>query len=569
MDAISIAKIIENVNKQRGLLFKPIPSCSVKYEAEYSGEIDNFGIFKIGFTKHFPLQIPDIYHEDAKEDFLHTDSLGKLCLVNTSSILIDVDNPSQLVIDCIDRAIEIVNIHPDSNEYQDELQREFFSYWGDDDRTVITSILDTTDVDFKEYPIMQIKNTWVLAQSQQEAAVFLNNTLNISINGDYGILQALVIKLKEGSKIPTPFGKQKWISIRQYIEKNSNPSVKSRFQRYVDQRIRNKFLVLVLILPSKYGDIMFGFCISFKNPKLLPMKYSLVNSISLIDVLRRDYDYLLNRCGAAPSIKSKQVLLLGCGSIGGFVANNLCQMGVTIMDILDRDVLTSENVHRHILGFESLNKYTKNKADLMKQYLEDKYAFVDIDSLNYVDRDVLSFLSEPSKLSNYDLIISALGEPTVHLEINKLLLQHNIHTPFIICFNEPLGIGGHVILANMEANSCLRCLYTDAVSGELIPFRGSFVMPEQHFNRSLSGCSGSFVPYSVLDSQQTAISTSRIAIEVLEGKLMHNQVRSWKGAAGSLLSQGYKLSPVYEDLEGDFRIVDNFHNDMCPYCRGK
>ena len=197
----------------------------------------------------------------------------------------------------------------------------------------------------------------------------------------------------------------------------------------------------------------------------MPIKASRSRTVLQVNVIRRDYDFLLSRCGASPSLKDKRVLLLGCGSVGSFLANNLCQMGITQLDILDKDTFSADNVYRHFMGFEAVKqKATLYKSDLLRNILSEKYAYLDIDSLNYIDRTVESaILENPNRLFQYDLIISALGEPTLNLAINDLLMTHQISVPFIVCFNEPYGIGGHVITTNISNESCLRCFYTDPI----------------------------------------------------------------------------------------------------------
>lgn len=62
-------------------------------------------------------------------------------------------------------------------------------------------------------------------------------------------------------------------------------------------------------------------------------------------------------------------------------------------------------------------------------------------------------------------------------------------------------------------------------------------------------CSSAFVEYSVLDSQQTAIMTSRLIIDVLKGKCELTRLVSWIGSAEKLKSEGFQTSDYFYDLE--------------------
>lgn len=234
--------------------------------------------------------------------------------------------------------------------------------------------------------------------------------------------------------------------------------------------------------------------------------------------------------------------------------------------------MSVENVYRHLLGFDVAIK-RKYKADLVKEFLEKQYPSVEIDSLNFIDRSVESFIQDVQRLKNYDLIISALGEPTVNLEINRILYGNYINVPFVVCFNEPYGIGGHVIAINNSSGGCLRCMYTDLISNDLVPFRASLVAPGQSFKKSLSGCAGSFVEYSALDSQQTALLTVRLSLEVLTGQCKESTLISWIGSADNLINNGFEVSEYYEHISGQSYcniIKKNIPiNERCPICSEK
>lgn len=286
-------------------------------------------------------------------------------------------------------------------------------------------------------------------------------------------------------------------------------------------------------------------------------------------ITRVDKEYLLMRGGSTDSLQNKNILLLGCGSVGGFIANDLCQSGVCSVDILDKDILSADNVYRHFLGFDMLKlDIYENKADLMKQKLESMYPYVDIDSLSFVNRTVEALLDEPNRLNAYDLIISALGEPTINLAINEVLRNHAIRTPFICAFNEPYGIGGHAVAVNIENDSCLQCLYTDVSSSELVSFRGSLVQPGQNFKKSYAGCGGAFVPYSGLDSQQTAITATRLAIDIFAGNITQNTICSWFGDDQSIITQGYATSAFYKQnrTSGYSSRMSVFPSKHCNLC---
>lgn len=163
-----------------------------------------------------------------------------------------------------------------------------------------------------------------------------------------------------------------------------------------------------------------------------------------------------------------------------------------------------------------------------------------------------------------------MGEPTLNLKINRILRENDYRVPFICSYNEPYGIGGHAILTNTaNGEGCLECLYTNIDSSELRENRISLVKEGQNFKKNISGCGGSYVPYSALDSQQTAIHTVRLAISVLRGELAENCVITWFGDDEQILSQGFITSEYYQNNKDRVKIKCGIKkNPFCKVCKG-
>ena len=51
---------------------------------------------------------------------------------------------------------------------------------------------------------------------------------------------------------------------------------------------------------------------------------------------------------------NKKVVIIGLGSVGSFVANNLSKMGIAKLLLIDPDFLTVDNISRHYLGMDSV-----------------------------------------------------------------------------------------------------------------------------------------------------------------------------------------------------------------------
>ena len=562
-------RLIDGLNEKRGVSFSEDDeekTFSGRIRLENGSEVD----LKIVFPSLFPLKLPVFYVKTNGLEYLHTDSTGKMCLFEESSILLNQNDELGILLECFDKALWILSISRKSMEYQSEIKREFDAYWSSISKWNVYSSIDTDSISYSEKIISCVENKYILTESKDDGKFLLYNYFNVNRKAEFFSKECLIVRLRANSSLPK-IAEVKWRDIRNYITSNISSSHKRRFKDYCKTKIKKTTKYIILVLPSDRGDILFGYQINVRNKRYIRFDNCINAEVEPLYITRIDKEYLLERAGTDSDIHEKKVLLLGCGSVGGFIAENMCAAGIGSLDLLDDDVFRTENVHRHLLGIDAaLVKPSKNKADILKEKLEEKYLHTDIDPLNFKDRSAECFISDIKRLEHYDLIVSALGEPTLNLEINKLLYENHLRVPFVICFNEPYGIGGHVIICNITRNSCLRCLYTDIISSDLVEYRGSFVESGQSFKKNISGCGGAFVPYSRLDSQQTAIVATRLIIDALKGKVTENTVKSWVGEKNQLKDAGKKESNYYNgQTPGSIVAMHIENNSNCPICGEK
>ena len=537
---------IDNLNRERRVFFTKTT------EDVYLGEVAVDGEkvrLSIDLGHGFPSTFPIISVVDSKRFVPHTSS-GKICLFNEDSVMIKKDVPDQLLLDSYDRAIDVLKMDPATQK--EEVFREFLAYWGNKSKNnylLYTNLSAAKMHEFQEYCVIGDKvNQLVLSDTIEESRALLINHMGCKTSEvEHYKIPCFRIRLRTSS-LPKMNEKFTWRNIRSYIFDNITGSQKRRFKQMLSEELSVVNRMILLTIPSTYGDQYACIWLYHNSQKRKSALRNILNcQVEAVTTFRIDPQYMLARGGAETNIMEKSVLLIGCGSVGGFLAENLCQCGVGTLDILDKDIISVDNVHRHVLGFDDAIT-RKYKADLLKKQLDSRFPYVDVDSLSFADRSAETLIREPSRLLHYDLVVSATGNPTLDLEINDILHKLDNAPSFVICFNEPYGIGGHAV-AVLKKGGCLRCLYSDPISGELSEFQASFVKEKQSFSKTISGCSSAFVEYSVLDSQQTAIIASRLIIDVLNGKCKCSRMISWVGSAERLRHEGYQTSVYYDDLE--------------------
>lgn len=68
-------------------------------------------------------------------------------------------------------------------------------------------------------------------------------------------------------------------------------------------------------------------------------------------------------------LNKANIILLGCGGVGGYTAEMLVRSGVTNLTIVDFDIVDVTNINRQIIALNST--VGKNKVDVLKQRLLD------------------------------------------------------------------------------------------------------------------------------------------------------------------------------------------------------
>ena len=68
-------------------------------------------------------------------------------------------------------------------------------------------------------------------------------------------------------------------------------------------------------------------------------------------------------------LKSKSVLILGCGGVGGYVCEALARSGIGTLILVDFDTITESNINRLIIALRST--IGKLKVDVLKDRVKD------------------------------------------------------------------------------------------------------------------------------------------------------------------------------------------------------
>lgn len=522
---------------------------------------------RVILSSGFPLELPRFHLRpwDALGFIPHVmyDS-GYVCYVETEGLIWDRHRPDELLLDTFSMALSVLADGVSGRNIVDFV-KEFDVYWRQlVNRLPILSVLEPGPTPSKMLYGRFKDELAFFGHSEHDLSTFLNGS---DLNSSLTFQSALYIPLQPGTVLVPPRADGPFWSVtevRELLQVGLTVENRQVLQTFLDKRTR-KYEYVVIDLPHPDGgSTLFGLEYRGMSKKHPLSNGGTAKQVIPLQLHRLDKTFLLPRGGGDIALSSQRILLIGCGAVGGHIAFELARTGVLNLTVVDPDTLDSQNTFRHVLGKQY---WAKGKAVALKEELEAQIPYTQIRAVNRTIEVALS--AKLLAFADYDLVIFAVGNPTVELAINEQLHTLPDAPPALFTWVEPLGIGGHAVLTNHDQQGgCLECLYIESNEGvrNLIN-RASFAAPNQSFGKALSGCGSLHTPYGSADAAQTAILAVRLAIAVLTGQEAGNPLLSWKGDASAFEKNGFALSDRYEFSNEDLhRYRYAFKNSHCPVC---
>lgn len=207
-----------------------------------------------------------------------------------------------------------------------------------------------------------------------------------------------------------------------------------------------------------------------------------------------------------PSLRDRHITLVGCGAIGGYLAQALVKLGAGTgagqLMLIDPDELRAENLGRHWLGFGSL---FMPKAEAVQRSLQHQFPGA---KLVAYPRPILL----PEDLKG-DLVINATGEEALSEAINyrHVQLPSSTRPPLLHVWVAGNGDCVQALWTDTAKYACYRCLRcTDPARTPRFPLYDN--PPEQ---RNL-GCHA-FTPYAVSAPMAAAALATDMVVHWLQG----------------------------------------------------
>lgn len=212
------------------------------------------------------------------------------------------------------------------------------------------------------------------------------------------------------------------------------------------------------------------------------------------------------------NLAGKKILLIGCGTIGGFAAQQLVQCGAGTeggqLMLADNENLVPANLGRHLLGVSYLGQ---NKAKACKHFLDHQLPYGNLSAYPF------DISKNKEILLRYDLVIDATGEEVLSISINHYLVYHRPDAPPCL-FARLLGNGAvaETIYVHEPEFACFKCEKPD-LAGEKrhrVLINENVTSTEQ--NRACSDAT--YIPFPVTRSVIAASLAVEVVLDWSNGK---------------------------------------------------
>lgn len=183
------------------------------------------------------------------------------------------------------------------------------------------------------------------------------------------------------------------------------------------------------------------------------------------------------------------LLVAGVGSIGSQLTGLLASLNWQEMRLIDPDLLTLENLKRHLLGLSWIGHY---KVDGVRGFLLDKNPLGAVQVRT--DGLVKVATEDPAFLNECDYLIVCTGDANAEMWLNQAQQEGHITQPVFFIWVEPYAAGGHCVFVNGQD----RMRLADLFDGQ--HYKHNIIAVEEHarrtFTRREAGCQTSYVPFA-------------------------------------------------------------------------
>ena len=509
------------------------------------------------FDAVFPWSAPRLYmqHPPTLGTLPHLEADGFICAF-PSRTPIDPANPIGIATAYLKRLLELASDWSDSEFVKREISDEYLSYIGR--KTAprpIRSLLAPSEYSEPLAYARRGRSGILLSNNSEHLTDWLNRMYGLQTR-PWVFEQAVVLK---ADTLPNP--QELPGNARQLLDIAAPGAERDAL---IEPLTRGPGALLVAVaLPTRPHETMIAYEIpsarketergrkhvtaGFRAKKmsrevLIQRRASASLKVSPMEVERLDAAWVHGR-DQLPEIRSLQdkiVTVLGCGSLGSGVATLLAKAGVGGLNLVDPEVLASENTSRHDLGMSDVGHW---KADALTERLRNEFPHLP-NVREYHVRWQKITETEPEVLRSSDVILVAIGSWMDEGAFEAWRLTQDRSPTAIYGWLEPHAVAAHAVSIT-KGGPCFGCGLSEF--GESLLRVAEWT--ESTTTRTHPACGGAFQPYGASQLARGHGLLADLCLEQLIGDPNHIH-RIWSGPSRILDAVGGRFSDDWIKFAG-------------------
>lgn len=324
---------------------------------------------------------------------------------------------------------------------------------------------------------------------------------------------ALFVKINSLTDLMPPLNGKKWGSteiLKIFCNSEKSKISQEAYNYICSKSFSKKSLKLIFQI-----DIYYVACeITFKNPgtrKLIDKFQNEILNVEHYKIKRCDLYYLHSSIGNRTDFLDKKILLIGNGSLGSYILEELIKSGLNNITIYDGDIYEPENIFRHKYDF-FLCGY--NKCAISEIIFNRYHPQINIKSY---DKN----FSKNENINDYDLIIFTIGKSDDQLMFNEWLNNKYKNKPVIFVWLEGDGKSSHALCTYNNRNGCYNCCFVNE-NGEYVDNKFNVSKPVE-VKLMTDFCGGTRVAYG----NSTLLTATYITLKTVEDIFSNKERQSF------------------------------------------
>lgn len=462
----------------------------------------------------------------------HLSADGYLCYLASGSVIFDFFDPIHQTMACLDRAEQVLEDIL-AGKMLEDLTEEFHITWGSNWCMLDVDGSQPGGLDAYTFSGKTSIVTDDETRTQAKLEAFGSGLPKVKLSAFRVRTKAMPRPLQESWPPETVQAFLRW-------QKTLDPRCSKRIEQRLMEMFKAKATRVLVLIDSP--QLQYGIEVYLKRdpfsvgnkPSLREILYRL--PIQRISVCRIDDQYLAERnLPGSKTLAGLKVGLIGCGTIGGYLAEMLTKAGAGTVGgkvtLVDMGSLEPGNLGRHRLGFNAL---TQNKAEAMCAELKRIAPGINAVAVVGDVKDV--------SLGPLDLLIDATGEQGL---TDWLTWNYSDKVPFLSTWVEGAGVAVRALMKAKPEHACARCVSQPPLKEQ---YRVFDVPPEVIMKGH--GCEGLYVPFFA-------------AASVLAASLAMEMVQAWLDGTES---PSFRTRVLDLQREIHFKDCSPLRYQECPAC---